>query len=228
VAERSGLVQPLVLGAGLGRRFGADGGKLTAPLAGVPLISHLLAALERSVERHLVAQPLLVVQPQAAPLIALARAHGCVVETVSSDALSTSLRAGVSARPDAAAWLMLLADQPFSTAVHWRPLIVRWQAGAQAVFSDGGHGPQPPAIFDHSLGELLKNLTGDRGASQLIGRLTQPPAVVRFSPGLWMRDIDTRQDLLEIEGQIKARQRGRTPGLAGGGGKGPGSAGSAP
>lgn len=216
MSVRSGLVQPLVLGAGAGRRFGAEGQKLTAQVAGVPLIGHLLATLDRSASHNLLAQPLVVVQPQATELMALARVHRCLVVTVSSDALSTSLRAGVTACPEAGAWLMLLADQPFSTPAHWRRLIACWQAGAQAVFSDGGQGPQPPAIFDRSLREQLVTLSGDRGAAQLIGRLTQPPAVVTFRPGLWMRDVDTRQDLDRIEAEVTAKRRGQRRGPAGG------------
>ena len=228
MASRGGRVQPLVLAAGSGSRFGSDGRKLTAEVAGVPLIGHLLAALDGCAKSAMLDQPLVIVRPEARDLMALARTHRCRLITVASDGLSSSLRAGVSASAEAPAWMMLLADQPFSTVAHWRRLIACWQEGADAAFSDGGEGPQPPAIFDRSLKPQLLALSGDRGAAQLIGRLAEPPTVVTFRPGLWMRDVDTKGDLEQVSAEIRARRRGRSRGPAGAKEKGPGSAGSAP
>ena len=220
------LAQPLVLAAGTGSRFGGGGQKLTAELAGRPLTEHLFRTLEAASQRRLVAPALVVLRPEDQALAVLAARHGLDVVRVASQALSVTLSAGVRARPGAAAWLMLLADQPFSTASHWRRLIAAWQGGARAVFSDGGNGPQPPALFAQELRAELLSLTGDRGAGQLIGRLRPPPEVVRFPPGIWMKDVDTAADLLDLEREVRARRPPRRRGQGGASGRGPGSGGS--
>lgn len=202
-------MQPIVLAAGTGSRFGGGGAKLTAPLASLPLAAHLFGALGEARRQQLVASGLVVLRPEAADLAALASDYGLDVVTVASPSLSASLRVAIAARPEAPGWLMLLADQPFSTISHWRRLIAAWQGGAQAVFSDGGAGPQPPALFDQKLRLDLSTLVGDRGAGQLIHRLAPPPMIVRFPPGVWMRDVDTVDDLDRLQREITARRPAR-------------------
>ncbi|TXN23278.1 nucleotidyltransferase family protein [Methylobacterium sp. WL9] len=163
-------VGAVILAAGRGTRFGPEP-KLLALLDGEPLVRHVAkAALASS------AHPIVVV------LGAHSSAVGAALEGLDlrfvenphhAEGLSTSLRAGLAAMPDAVeAALILLADMPRITADHLDGLIaayrdVRQRPSAVVPVSDGRRGN--PVLLDlGKLAEALRNLSGDRGAGPLL------------------------------------------------------------
>ena len=85
---------------------------------------------------------------------------------------------------------------PLMTSGYLREL-AETPAPAATRQSDGRAGV--PALLGRALIERAARLTGDRGAGQLLGGATlldPPPAM--------LRDVDTPEDLAEVERQLSA------------------------
>ena len=184
-------VSAIVLAAGAGSRFG--GGKLLAELAGVPLIEHALAPLERSP----VDDTVVVV---AAGDTAL-RMSPFMPRPMEQPARgqSSSVRVGLCALgPEARAAVVLLADQPRAGAAVGR-LVEAFESGARIAVATYSGEPRNPVLFSREVWPLLHaELEGDRGARPILQRhpelLTQVPCDDLADPA----DVDTREDLKRL------------------------------
>lgn len=194
-------MRPVILAAGLGTRFGRP--KAEVDCLGKMLLEHVLERLE-----PLDLLPAVVVlRPDAAQAQEVARRYGAMPVLLASRSQSESLRAGILAAGEVDAYLLLLVDQPFFQAEMIRRLERTWQQGALAVFSEGGHGPQPPALLDRSLAPRLLSMSGEEGARRVAW--SRMPGVVwlHFPHGLWQEDIDTPADLERIARRLRAARR---------------------
>jgi molybdenum cofactor cytidylyltransferase len=185
-------VAGILLAAGVGARFGEH--KLLAPLAdGTPLAVAAARSLRLAVE-----DVLAVVRPGDDRLSSLLAAEGVrVIECAqSAQGMGHSLAAGVAARPDAAGWLIALADMPY--------IKVSTIAGVAQAVSGGAAVAAPfhrdrrghPVGFGAGLHSELVELRGDRGARDLLARYT--PIMTRIDvddPGVLL-DIDRPADLV--------------------------------
>lgn len=181
----------LLLAAGSARRFG--GGKLLAKLpdgcpVGVAACRTLLAALPEVVA---------VVRPGDDALAAALAGAGArvVVCERAHEGMGASLACAVDSAPDAAGWVVALADMPWVRADTVRAVAeaIRDGASIAAPFVGGERGH--PTGFACSHRAHLAALTGDQGARSLVGRAGD--ALVRIvvdDPGV-LRDIDTPADL---------------------------------
>jgi molybdenum cofactor cytidylyltransferase len=187
---REPAIGGLILAAGAGRRFG--GSKLTAELAGRPLLEHAVTAMLRV--------------PAVAPIVVVLgadaeRVTGAVdlatVETVVAadwaEGMSASLRAGIEAHADADAVLVTLGDQPFITPQAIAAVCDRIDSGALAARATYGGEPGHPVLLRRELFDRLQAQRGDRGARDVLGEVGAPEVECGHlcSP----RDIDTRADL---------------------------------
>jgi len=183
----------VVLAAGRGERFG--GGKLDADCAGRPLGCWTLEAV-----RHAGLAPgTVVVGPGSAHFADASPGWKLLVNPRPEDGLGSSL--ALAARASLArgdqALLVLLADMPLVTADYLRELAAATPP-AGTCHPDDHAGV--PALLDRELIAKAAGLTGDRGAGPLLEhvRLLAPPA--------WtLRDVDTAEDLAEVEAQLLAR-----------------------
>lgn len=189
----------VVLAAGYGRRFRAQGGvgphKLLMPCTGLdgslrPVLEHTLASLG-----HWPGERLLVIRQgsdERERFGELARRHGFATLAVPSAGMGDSLSASVRARPEASGWLVLLGDMPWirpqtldqvTAALAHHPIAVPVYQGQR------GH----PVGFAASQRAGLERLSGDVGARQL---LSQPGVawVEVADPGV-VRDVDVPADL---------------------------------
>lgn len=187
------MIAGIVLAAGTSRRFGSQ--KLLASVGGVPLV-------RRSVERLLEASlhEIVVVLGSDATAVGAALA-GLRVRTVTNAAYATgmgsSLRAGVEAlRPATDAALVALGDQPGVGADIVDCLVERYRADGSPivapVYRGGLRGN--PVLFDRSLFEELRAVTGDEGGRSVVARDPRRVALVEFAremPG----DVDVPEDL---------------------------------
>jgi molybdenum cofactor cytidylyltransferase len=185
----------IILAAGRGSRFAAEGHKLEQPLQGLTLFartlvsaiaSHLpvLVVTTRALEaqaRHFVAARDVVVLPEAGSAIELGMGY--------------SIAAGVGARPDAPGWLLLPADMPLvlpstmaavARALEHHPIAYAQHRGRR------GH----PVAFASELYSELVMLTGDQGARRLVARYPAH-AVDVDDPGVLV-DVDTEEDLIAL------------------------------
>jgi len=114
---------------------------------------------------------------------------------------STSLIAGVkAARPEAAALVFILADQPFLTPDLINRLIEVYQTSAcliaRPVFKDR---PGHPVLLDASLLPELLSLEGDTGAREIVARHRDRVKLVPVTDEAVLLDVDTPEDYLRIQ-----------------------------
>jgi len=179
-----------VLAAGLGRRFG--GNKLEALCAGKPLGRWAIEAAEAAG----LGRGMIVTGPEG---VSFAEGWTKLVNPAPDDGLGSSLAlAARLALMDGAETLpVLLADMPLVTADYLRELA--GQAAPAATRYPKGHAGVP-ALLDRSLIELASRLSGDHGA----GPLLKDATLLDAPPGM-LRDVDTPEDLAEVERQLLAR-----------------------
>ena len=185
------MAEPYValLAAGRGTRFG--GNKLETACAGKPLGRWAIEAIEEAG----LGPGTVVTGPEGA---SFAPGWTTLVNPAPEEGLGTSLALAARATLEAGAdtLLVALADMPLMTSGYLREL-AETPAPAATRQSDGRAGV--PALLGRALIERAARLTGDRGAGQLLGGATlldPPPAM--------LRDVDTPEDLAEVERQLSA------------------------
>jgi molybdenum cofactor cytidylyltransferase len=195
----------LVLAAGAGSRFG--GGKLLAPLAGRPVLQHVLDALAAAG----VGDVVVVLGRDAAdvePAIAW-RTERRVINPEPERGLSSSLRIGFeTVGATAPGVLVALGDQPLVAVDVIRSLLVAPEDASRPIVvpayaDDRGRNPVlvRPAAFG-----LVAGATGDRGLGPILA--ANPASVLEIPVPGHNPDVDTRADLVRaIEATWAARIR---------------------
>jgi molybdenum cofactor cytidylyltransferase len=138
-----------------------------------------------------------VVRPGDDRLPPLLEAAGLrvVVNERAADGMGSSLACGVAAAPDAAGWVIALADMPFIRAD--TVSAVARALGSGAVVAAPSHAGRRghPVGFAAAFRRELEALSGDRGARSLLARHADRLTLVPSDdPGV-LRDVDRRQDL---------------------------------
>ena len=191
----------ILLAAGAGSRFG--GGKLLAKLNDMPLVEHVLVALEASPVDKIV----VVVGADAKRLREVCEPYGFrIVENPEwTRGQSTSVRAGLRALgPEARAAVVLLADQPLVGADAVKRLVEAFEGGAKVAVAAYGGEPRNPVLFSREVWPLLEaELSGDEGARPFLRRhqdlVTRVPCDEVGDPV----DVDTAEDLRRL-GEMRA------------------------
>ena len=94
-----------------------------------------------------------------------------------------------------------LADQPLINEAHYHALLAASSQQPNKIITSQCNGRlMAPAIFPQRFFSLLKQLQGDQGAGKLLKRF--PEDIVAISCSNAMVDIDTVQDLINIEEQL--------------------------
>ncbi|MEY2621543.1 MAG: hypothetical protein RIT26_1363 [Pseudomonadota bacterium] len=174
----------VVLAAGTGSRFRAAGGttgKLQAPLAGRPVLNHVLDAVRAS------GLPWHLVTPADT-------AHHA------EQGMGTSIATGVAATPDAQGWLILPGDLPLiqpqtlravADALTDHTVVVPTHQGVQ------GH----PVGFAAACKHDLLNLRGDQGARSVVQRHGPPHRLTSEDIGC-VFDVDTPDKLASARARL--------------------------
>lgn len=187
----------VLLAAGRGTRFG-EAPKLLADLGGRPLVRHAAEAARAS---------------GLAPVIAVLGAHAPAVRSALAgldlrfvenphyaDGLSTSLRAGLAALPEACTGaLVMLGDMPRVGPDLLRRLAGSFDRTAAAIVPvwQGRRG-NPVLLNRCRLATELAGLSGDRGAGPLLAGRTDVVEIAG-DPGTGL-DIDTPEALAGLRG----------------------------
>lgn len=181
----------VVLAAGQGRRFGSN--KQLATLDGEPLVRRA-ARLAQAVcgDRSLLVTGF---EPERTQ-----RAAGGLCNRVSCNAnyasgMASSLRhAAELLRDEAAALLVILADQPLVTSQHLESLLQCWSGSAMEIVASsyGDTRGAPVLLPDGCFADLLQ-LGGDRGAQVLFEDSRFVVSCRNFEPAAI--DVDTVADL---------------------------------
>jgi molybdenum cofactor cytidylyltransferase len=181
----------VLLAAGRGERFGGD--KLLAVLksgecVGAAAARHLLAAVPDVVA---------IVRPDDAALAGALGASGAQIVRCANadDGMGASLACAVNSRPNAAGWLVALADMPWIGPETIARVASAIAGGAviAAPFHRGERGH--PVGFGKPFYTALAALTGDEGAKSVLAAHGDRITRIDVDDAGILRDVDTRSDL---------------------------------
>lgn len=157
------MIGGLVLAAGAASRFGAP--KQLADLDGVPLLEHVLRTMTAApVERVVV-----VLGSAADEVAAGVDLHGAdpVVCGRWEEGQSASLACGLAELAGCEAVVVTLGDQPRVSPEAIRRVISA-RNGAAAVRATYNGNPGHPVLLERELFDQLRNVSGDKGARNLL------------------------------------------------------------
>jgi molybdenum cofactor cytidylyltransferase len=157
------LIGGLVLAAGAATRFGAP--KQLAELDGVPMLEHSLRAMTAAP----VARVVVVLGSGADEIMGAVDLHGAdpLVCARWDEGQSASLACGLAELAGCEAVVVTLGDQPRVSPDAIRRVIAA-RNGAAAVRATYGRNPGHPVLLERELFEQLRNVTGDKGARNLL------------------------------------------------------------
>ena len=197
----TGGVWGLILAAGRSERF--DGDKLMAPLDGKPVLRHCLEAVARCRAAGLLDGLRVVLGPGQDTRERLAREITPEIAMAPGPLMADSIKHGLAQlapKKEAAAALIVLADQPKLTRATVALLVSTWAQGDATIvrprYRSAPDEPGHPVLIDRSEWRLANRLEGDQGLQQLMQR----ESAVRFVevPGS-NPDIDFPADLARLE-----------------------------
>jgi molybdenum cofactor cytidylyltransferase len=200
LARATGLrTSAIVLAAGSGARFG--GGKLVAPVAGVPLVRRTVDGVLASAVREVI---VVVGADEARVRDALdGLAVRIVVNALHAEGMGSSLRAGIDALPpDTDAALVALGDQPGVDARIIDPLLTRMAERRAAIVVPSYRGARgTPVLFARSTFAELREVRGDVGGREVVRR--DPSRVAEVALDLHEPpDVDTPDALDALAGEM--------------------------
>lgn len=150
--------------------------------------------------RSVCSDTIVVLRPRHDELASLLIAVGCKVIfcTDASAGMGHSLAAGVRATSDASAWVVALADMPFIATASYKAVVSRLRLGASLVATEyQGQRGHPVGFSRIWLGPLTA-MTGDQGGKTLLEKHRKDLVICPVEdPGV-LRDIDRREDLIDI------------------------------
>jgi CTP:molybdopterin cytidylyltransferase MocA len=157
------LIGGLILAAGAATRFGAP--KQLAELDGMPLLEHSLRTMTASP----VGRVVLVLGSGADEIAQAVDLHGAdpLVCARWEEGQSASLACGLAELADCEAVVVTLGDQPRVSPDAIRRVIAA-RNGAAAVRATYGGNPGHPVLLERELFGALRNVTGDKGARNLL------------------------------------------------------------
>lgn len=181
----------LLLAAGASRRFGLSD-KLLALLRDRPVITYAAEAMRQTPLQRRIA---VITNPDLRPFLS-----GFDVVEIASGTQSDSLIAGLKAAGAPDLLLITLADMPLVTSELLGQVVATVSDGQPAACHDKGP-PMPPVCFPKDWLLRLSDLSGDRGAGQLIREL---PASALIPACGMLADIDNLADLERLKRQLSS------------------------
>jgi molybdenum cofactor cytidylyltransferase len=157
------VIGGLVLAAGAATRFGAP--KQLAELDGVPLLEHSLRTMAAApVDRVVV-----VLGSGADEILARVDLHGADAQVCErwAEGQAASLACGLGELADCDAVIVTLGDQP-RMSLEAITRVIEARNGASAVRATYSGNPGHPVLLERDLFEPLRNVSGDKGARNLL------------------------------------------------------------
>jgi CTP:molybdopterin cytidylyltransferase MocA len=182
------LIGGLVLAAGAATRFGRP--KQLAYLDGIPLLEHVL----RTMTAAPVGRVVVVLGSAADEIAAAVDLHGAdpIVCARWAEGQSASLACGLGELASCEAVVVTLGDQPRVSPDAIRR-VSAGRSGASAVRATYGGEPGHPVLLERDLFSALRNVTGDKGARNLL--LSVPVLDVPCDDLGGGEDVDTPAEL---------------------------------
>ena len=182
------MIGGLVLAAGAATRFGAQ--KQLAELDGIPLLEHSL----RTMTSAPVGRVVVVLGSGGDEIAAAVDLHGAdpIFCMRWEEGQSASLACGLAELATCEAVVVTLGDQPRVSPDAIRRVIAA-RSGASAVRATYGGLPGHPVLLEQELFGRLRNVTGDKGARNLL--LSVPVLDVACDDLGGGEDVDTPVEL---------------------------------
>ena len=203
----------IILAAGSSSRMGTGRHKLLLPLAGRPVLEHVIEAVFASQAR-----PIIIVLGHQADQV---RSHidpyvgehpdVTIVENAHYlQGMSTSIHAGIHAlmtmdkaqtppAPEVGSALVILGDQPLMTTAIIDTLIATWRATGKRIVAPLYNGKRGnPVLFDASLFAELLQTMGDEGGRSVIERHHQEMATFEIDNAIASCDVDTWETYQQV------------------------------
>jgi len=188
-------IAAIILAAGKGERM-PGGDKMLQSFRGKPLLSTVIEAARRSR-----ADPVSVVTGHAADRLAPLLDQPGLTHVANPDyaeGISSSLKAGISALPDEVdGALICLGDMPLVTDKHLNTLIEAFSGTVCAPTYQGRRGN--PVLWGRKYFAELLELTGDKGARDLLKRYNDELILVEMPDDGILIDIDTPDALEKLQ-----------------------------
>jgi molybdenum cofactor cytidylyltransferase len=158
------VIGGLVLAAGAATRFGSS--KQLAEFDGRPLLEHAIRAMVASP----VGRVVVVLGSGAEEVLATVDMHGAdaLVCQRWAEGQSASLACGLAELSGCEAVVVTLGDQPLMSPDAIRRVIAGRGRGAAAVRATYHSEPGHPVLLERRLFERMRDVTGDRGARNLL------------------------------------------------------------
>lgn len=185
----------VIMASGLGKRFSRDGAgnKLTADFMGRPLIEWVLDVTEGLFRRRVV-----VTRHEDAAQIC--RNRGIHVVFHDLPYRSDTVRLGLEAIGDTDGCLFCQGDQPLVTRETIGAMLLCGVNDPESFFRASWNGnAASPVLFPKWAYPGLMNLPDGKGGGYLLGKYPERVKCVNASHPEELRDIDTPEDLRELE-----------------------------
>ena len=182
------MIAGLVLAAGGARRFGSP--KQLAELDGVPMLEHSLRAIGSApVDRVVV-----VLGSAADEIASKVNLHGAepIVCERWEEGQSASLACGLSELAGCEAVVVTLGDQP-RVSPDAISRVIGGRNGSSAIRATYNGKPGHPVLLEQSLFEALRDVSGDKGARNLL--LSVPVTDIPCDDLGGGEDVDTPSEL---------------------------------
>ena len=180
----------IVLAAGSASRFGAD--KLSANLEGRALIEHAICTA-----RAAPVEKVIVVTRAGLPIGNWPGKPPVERHAIRSDAMSTSLKAGIAAAAGADGVFIFLGDMP-RVPHDIAGKLAKVLGGSGAAIARFQGKPGHPVLLSARIFPSIRQLTGDEGAGRLLKQREDIVSVECDDPGILL-DIDRPADLQRLE-----------------------------
>jgi CTP:molybdopterin cytidylyltransferase MocA len=183
------VIGGILLAAGAATRFGSS--KQLVDLDGRPLLEHSIRAVTSSP----VGRVVVVLGAAADQVMARVDPHGAefIVCDRWDEGQSASLACGLAELSDCDAVVITLGDQPRLSPEAIRRVIAARGEGVDAVRATYDGEPGHPVLLEHSLFDRMRNVSGDRGARNLL--LSVPTSEVACEDLGGGEDVDTPAQL---------------------------------
>ena len=215
-------VPALILAAGLGVRFAAEGGsghKILAPLDDRPLVAHAVATAEAADVGSItvVIHPALHEAPEVLDLLVPRPSRPAIRVVVNErpeDGIGSTLAAGLAALgaadADASACVVLLADQPRVDPSVVDAVIAAWRSTGRPARARYLDGDSHPVVLPRTLWPMLTapRHEHDLGARGLLDTLDVTTVDVATMAPV---DVDGPADLALVQGVADDRRQERRP-----------------
>ena len=189
----------VLLAAGQSSRFGTD--KLMVPLASDAAPMALICARKL---RIISPRVYVVIRPDQQSLKELLLANNMtpIVCPMAHQGMGYSLSCGITAAPDAAGWVIALADQPYIDEDVYTVIYETWliHGGIVRPTFQGQNGH--PVIFSNEFGSYLQQLCDDQGARKVIDAFPDRTTLVPVADRGAVIDIDHASDLPHLAGHF--------------------------